>query len=433
MKITLAKYKEHEFTIDVPFSSKRELNEAKKLFKQKNFPNRNKRAPCYEFYLQYCTGISDVEYIKPYNGITINKMIKKYGEDEGRRRFKEWKDNGAKSRTLSGYEEKFGKEYGRKKYLEKNSKLSVSESALMRTGKSKEEIKQIRNYHAKKSGHSLESYIIRHGEQGEEYYNNYRESMKFVDDRKWPSQIKFWTSKGYTESEAHKLVSDFQRKDIDYYIKKYGEKDGINRYNKSCKNKAYALTLNGYVSRFGETEGRRLYKEKTKRLSYCQSIHYYIDKYGYYDGSRIYNDLIKRKCTKSSIASKESLILFKPLYKILRRKYNIPREDIYWGINGSSEYFINDDGFHLYDFTIRSKKIIIEYHGEAFHPNIKWKDTEKWNNWRCLFTNETADEKYKFDQFKKNKAIKNGFSILEVWSSDEDKIYKCIEFIKGKN
>jgi len=66
----------------------------------------------------------------------------------------------------------------------------------------------------------------------------------------------------------------------------------------------------------------------------------------------------------------------------------------------------------MYDFTIRSKKIIIEYHGIAFHAK------EKNQNWKSIFTNETPIENIEKRNIKNALAINNGFSLLEIWSDD---------------
>lgn len=68
--------------------------------------------------------------------------------------------------------------------------------------------------------------------------------------------------------------------------------------------------------------------------------------------------------------SKESLIFFIPLYKKLR-KMGFQRDDIYWGIKGSREFANRTDelGNFFFDFTIKSIKYIIEYHGSFWHPH----------------------------------------------------------------
>jgi len=130
-------------------------------------------------------------------------------------------------------------------------------------------------------------------------------------------------------------------------------------------------------------------------------------------------------------ASIESLSIFN---KIIQYCYDIgiKDEDIYIGIDDKSEYFINTGTkTYFYDFCIRSKKIIIEYHGIGFHANPNW-DTNKLNEWRSVFTNETSRENIRKTKIKNNAAIKKGFKILEIWGDCDidENIKKCKNFIK---
>ena len=122
------------------------------------------------------------------------------------------------------------------------------------------------------------------------------------------------------------------------------------------------------------------------------------------------------------IVSKESLLFFIKLYKLLRRK-GISRDDIYWGIKGSKEFATKSEGLnYLYDFTIRSKRIIIEYNGTYWHPrsDISWRNS--------LYTYDVGIEK---DQRKMSVANNIGFSVYYVWSDDdqESKIKQLMEII----
>lgn len=125
-------------------------------------------------------------------------------------------------------------------------------------------------------------------------------------------------------------------------------------------------------------------------------------------------------------ASKSSLKVFNDVIEWCLEQ-NIKYDDIYIGIDDKNEFFLKEgNNFFMYDFTIRSKKIIIEYHGTAFHAK---KNNKEWKN---IFTNETADENIKKRNIKNNLAISKGFNLLEIWSDDdvEFNIKKCKKFIK---
>jgi len=122
-------------------------------------------------------------------------------------------------------------------------------------------------------------------------------------------------------------------------------------------------------------------------------------------------------------ASKESLVVFSEVFKFCMG-IGISSEDIFFGYENKSEFFLkNGSNIFFYDFSIKSIKIIIEFHGVAFHA--KNGEDDKWYN---PFVNETASENIEKRRIKNNLAISNGFDILEIWS-DQD-VQKNIEYCK---
>lgn len=128
-------------------------------------------------------------------------------------------------------------------------------------------------------------------------------------------------------------------------------------------------------------------------------------------------------------ASIESLEVFDPLVEwCLYLGINI--DDIYLGINDKKEFFLQTDKkLYFYDFCIRSKKIIIEFHGIAFHANPNDINV---NEWKHPFTNQSYNDNIKQTEIKNKKAINAGFKLLEIWSDVDplDNIEICKNFIK---
>lgn len=214
------------------------------------------------------------------------------------------------------------------------------------------------------------------------------------------NQYEYWMKKEkITEQEAKKKVSELQRTfDLEKIIKRYGKIEGTIRYENMCKNLRSSQSLNGFINRYGIEEGNKKYIET----------------------------IIKR-CS-NTYTSKESLILFKKIYKKIR-KY-LQRNEIYWGISGSKEYFLYDKDskkVFFYDFTIPRLKIIIEYHGKRYHPNPKW-DSEKWEKWDFMGLN--ANEKRNMDIYKNKVAENLGFEVLEIFSDEVND--KMIEEVINK-
>jgi very-short-patch-repair endonuclease len=150
-------------------------------------------------------------------------------------------------------------------------------------------------------------------------------------------------------------------------------------------------------------------------------------KYGDENGKKRYFDILKNRKTCNS---KEANLFFERLIS----KINFNEEPYWSGGFTKKEYFLYDETinkFYFYDFVLKNKKVIIEYHGESFHPRKEKLNEEEWKAWKVPFTCESADSKYAFDMRKNTFAEKNGFKIIEIWSSDNfeysvEKIVKCI-------
>lgn len=146
-------------------------------------------------------------------------------------------------------------------------------------------------------------------------------------------------------------------------------------------------------------------------------------RYGWSDDDIV--DLVKRKNNQSKCgrASKESLAYFVPLYNFLLNE-GFEDDNILFGYEDKNEMFLSSDlteqdfikGF--YDFTIMSLKIIIEYHGEKFHPRINLLTEEELDLWENPYSKRRWEEQYLRDEEKKKLAIDNGFNYYELWSSN---------------
>lgn len=233
-----------------------------------------------------------------------------------------------------------------------------------------------------------------------------KDDPNFYLNRTW-NQYKYWMNKhSMSEHDAKIKVSELQKTiDEKKLMERYGDIEGLERYNIMCKNMSIAGKLEGYINRYGDEEGQIKYREKMEKIT-----------------------------SGMSSVSKESLIFFIPIYKKLRN--NITRDEIFWGINGSKEYFIWDsegNKIFFYDFVIPKYKVILEYHGKRYHPNPNWPE-EKWNKWDLF--GMSSDDKRKLDLYKKKIAEDKGYKLIEIFSDDAKKINVDIlidEIMKNKN
>ncbi|MCK9154717.1 MAG: hypothetical protein M0P12_01235 [Paludibacteraceae bacterium] len=202
------------------------------------------------------------------------------------------------------------------------------------------------------------------------------------------------------------------------FVRRYGEEIGEQKYEELLEKQKKMGDKDWYLKKFGDVEGLRLYTDKCKSIKESHSLEYIKMKYGEEDGIKRFYKWREDMVVKRGRASKASLLYFLKLYKILRKGYKIARKDIFLGISGSHEWFILSDGrFYLFDFVIRSKKIIIEFNGAHVHPKEDRKEENGyWENWRHPWSKEGAEEVLMKEKRKTKLAKDLGYSIYTLWS-----------------
>lgn len=206
-------------------------------------------------------------------------------------------------------------------------------------------------------------------------YKNFAKKLKH--------SLEYWTHRGYSLEEAEQLRLPYLKvvmNDLSSYIERYGESIGIIEYEKRI--------------------------EKYKK------------------------SMIKNRHSRKSAGyvSKESLSFFIKLYKFCR-KLGIKREDIYFGVDGSREYFIRKDGVEntgrFFDFSIPKLNLVIEYNGTFWHP----RDINSWKNPWISY-----DDAMLIENEKKDLCVSRGFDLHYVWSDDIliDKLNELFVIIKER-
>jgi very-short-patch-repair endonuclease len=238
-------------------------------------------------------------------------------------------------------------------------------------------------------------------------------------------ETSYWIKRGWgiKIAEGKRVIRDKK-----WYIEKYGLEEGVTKYNNKNINISNTCghTLEKYIKRYGENLGIIKYNDYRKNCA--RNLAFFIKKYGDVEGNKKYKTF-KKHIGK---ASKESLLIFEPLIDLIRNKFDL--SDIYYGSKTSREFFIINDGkTYLYDFTIKSLKLIIEFNGVKFHVNESWSKDKK-KLWKHPFKEITYDEMVQNDKFKLKLAESNGFEVLTIWSDTpiEENIKMCEEFINKK-
>jgi len=298
----------------------------------------------------------------------------KYGQENGTLRYNEWREKQKGKGSLEYYISKYGEVEGKLKYEEKNSKLSVSYGSLKKNGYSDDEIENIRKKHSEKSKHTLSNFIKRYGEkEGAVKYDDYLK-RKFN-----PRSVeKVMNQYNISMEEATKKVSNIQRRDLNFYIKKYGEVEGKERFENANKKRAYANTRDYYVKKYGEIEGNVKYDQVMYNRTNHNRLEYYTSKYGEYEGSVLYNRRIAKMISKfptfsSKIESEFNQLVFNELSDDLKNNFighPITEKPCFLFSEKYNRYFVPD---------IKIRNVIIEFDGSYWHslPNVIENDVKK--------------------------------------------------------
>jgi very-short-patch-repair endonuclease/ribosomal protein S24E len=266
------------------------------------------------------------------------------------------------------------------------------------------------------------------------YHTEYskKKTLKYISenifklDRIYRKQeAMYWIKRGWDDQIAeHKRIIRNKK----WYIDTYGKVEGLLKYNKKNNNISNNCghTLDKYIDRYGHVDGPIKYDEYKKGCA--RNLEFFIKKYGDIVGKKKFKDF-KKHIGK---ASKESMLIFKPLVEWLINYIN--KSEIYYGENDSREFFIvKNSKTYLYDFTIKSLKLIIEFNGVKFHVNENWSDDVK-NKWKHPFKNMSYLDSIENDKFKIHLAKDSGFDVLVIWSDIpvEENIEICKNFITNK-
>lgn len=241
----------------------------------------------------------------------------------------------------------------------------------------------------------------------------------------------YWINKGMTMDDAVAKVRELQqansakREDhvmrdkvkccIDYwvtrgYTREEGEVERMKYVRETMTN-----DLAGMILRHGEVEGTRLYHER------CENFVKGIEKIGGF------KTLLNFLGTSSS----ESLTVMQPVHDWVLSEGIANPCDIY-GIDNRERYIAKKGHkVRFYDYTIESLKVIIEFHGTAWHPRM---DTPELYRAHKLQTGLSFDDALGRDIEKRQRAIDAGYDYLEVWSDVplETNIQLCKDFINDK-
>lgn len=252
------------------------------------------------------------------------------------------------------------------------------------------------------------------------------EEADFERNSRRPIKKEYWSKKGYSDAEAQQLSKEVKihnnnsgskksassifrrvtsKRCIEYYVVRgYSETEA----NKLVSNNQTYFSKDVCIEKYGEERGLKIWQDRQDRWQ--ETLNSKSDE----EKARI-NRLKLSKGISVSLAEKE---IIEEVKKIHNDLLIIPQFTL--SVNNKKQY--------VYD--IASNKKIIEYNGDFWHCNPK-KYSADYVNPR---TKLTALEKWRLDQEKIQFAQAQGYEVMVVWESDfktnkEKVLTKCIQFL----
>ena len=254
-------------------------------------------------------------------------------------------------------------------YLKKRPDNTGSNNPAHRTRTSEQERRE-------RSPKCIEFYNKRYPklsqDEREELLNKHMNMVNVIltDKSKQVKCVEYWTKLGYSTTEAREIISKSQS----------------------------TFTLEKCISKYGEDEGVKRFNQRQKK--WLKSLILHFEECG--DG----------RSRQSSFASN----IIDEICGIL---------DIH---RPSTEKFMTDSHGNHYAFDFCFGKKIIEFNGDYWHCNPKFYKCDDVNPTK----NMTASEIWDYDNRKIECAKDNGYDVLVIWENDVNDfnvVKKCIDFL----
>jgi hypothetical protein len=250
--------------------------------------------------------------------------------------------------------------------------------------------------------------------QSKEYFiNQYGENLGLVKFKELQEKQAHTNSKEYKEmtDEEFKEYNKSRACTLENLIKRHGEKEGRERWEKYVKRQHYTKSRQRYID---ENRLDDYYEINKKKVNTLEN---YIKRHGKEEGLKRWEE---RRNTCSKFWSKIASELFSKVETSVTEKIKIRYNMIY--SPKCNEYMLTDEEngrAYFYDFTIPELKYCIEFNGDLFHANPKlFCESDTPNPFDKSLTSEDI---WKFDKHKNDLIIKNGFDLDIVWESEYKK------------
>lgn len=243
-----------------------------------------------------------------------------------------------------------------------------------------------------KDNRSLKYFVDKFGDTGHQMYEESNERNKASNYR----CAVFWTNKGLTEQEAEEKISSLQRTfSLEQCIERLGEEQGRKRWlDRQAK---WQKTL---LEKPLQEQKDIREKKNTNSIK------------GWMLKGFSYEDAVTKTKEYSRNFSNESIQIFERYFKISERS------DCLFGKNELK--IINPETLvaSSFDLAFPVFKVIVEYHGVAFHANPNW-DISRLESWRnAMQPNFTYKDSLARDSSRRLLAESQGWIVFEIYSDD---------------
>jgi hypothetical protein len=366
----------------------------------------------------YQRTIDSLKYGKDSVSLEVHKL--RYGEIEGVKLFEERIKQTAQS--LENYIQRYGEIEGPIKFKEySKSRVMSLEMCIKRHGEI-EGPKVFRNYWDNTGfGTSKRAFKQKFGDDWEKHYNEFRNSIA-QNNTLEGKILKYGEELGLQKfKEANSKKSKSLSKDA--FVEKL-LKQGLSfeEIQIAISDRWSVTSLRSFISRYGEEDGIKKYNEflvnHKKNNLLCME---------YYEKNNIPEEVAFEIITKIQYErnrkvnrfSKESLVYFDKLNEILTSKgYECKYKEEELGMFLTPEEYsvYKIPRMFFYDFYIPDLNILIEYNGVRFHDDIDYDSTIG------VKKDDLTKLEYNKDFYKKWLAESRGYTvlILRSWKIDED-------------
>lgn len=245
---------------------------------------------------------------------------------------------------------------------------------------------------------TLSNLIKKYGEkEGKQRWDNYCNKQSETNTFEYKQKMYGWTKEQFDEYNKSRSVT------LKNLIERHGKEVGEQKWVEYCNRQSLTKSWDYMVEKYGIDKAREINKSKSL------TIENFIKKYGDEIGQQKFYDYY---LNKSKGVSKISQTLFSNLDKYLQEYYTT----YYHNKNG--EYLINTgNGIYYLDYYIKELNICIEFNGGCFHGDPRLYGDDEYCN--PFDKNITAKQLREKDRVRYEYLYNNhGIKTYVIWELD---------------